>query len=118
MSNKKPKTRFDIGNPLAYLNLADYWKARENSEKNLLRAQEKVDNLIGDMNETQKLQRAQKDVERIQRNLKFLESNYSNVTNHIKILMDLKLIQQRLGDSESKELQNIIDHMAKPFKSS
>lgn len=102
--------RFDIYHPPNFANMSKLWLHRENLRKNLLRAQEKAA-------VTEKGSRSHKDVERIQRYLKYLEENKLHFYEHIKILMDMILIDSRLPDSSQykQHLQKIIDILVAPF---
>ena len=82
--------RFDIFNPMAYANLHAVWKHRDSLRKNLLKAQERAGAEVNGSG------RPQKDVARIQRNLKQLEENQEHFFQHTKTLMDLLLVEHRM----------------------
>jgi len=108
-TRKKKGPRFDIFKPQNYANLSALWKHRENLRRNLQRAQNKVALLERTENKEQ-LVRAQKDVERNQRHLKQLEENKTHFYEHIKILMDLVLIESRLPPEEGnrEQIENLV----------
>lgn len=114
-TRKKKGPRFDIFKPQNYANLSALWKHRENLRRNLQRAQNKVALLEKSENKdnsenSERLVRAQKDVERNQRHLKHIDENKAHFYEHIKILMDLVLIESRLPpDGNNKEqIENLV----------
>lgn len=102
--------RFDMYSPSSFANMSHLWHHRENLRKNLLRAQEKA-------SLSEKGSRPHLDVERIQRYLKHLEENKSHFYEHIRILMDMILIESRLSENSKykQHLQKVIDILVAPF---